>query len=265
MSVEQSVKEVLSREVSRRKALQVGGVAALGLAFSKPLVTSILPRPAFAGAGYGPPTFPCPEDIDFNNPIYGFTKGCVVADLDQPGFAILVSTIPNSGTPAGHPAVIFDSAMPTSITGNDFDLGTANQLAPGGGPGIGSGGEPGKPGENLVALGNLLIIQEGLTPLPGDATKLLPDDWALGGTLRFDFDPAVNIGAIQVVDIDQDETGGAVCITHGVGGVIHAHGMQALGNNSVQWVHMAEPNVVRMDVKFPSSGALSAITFFCPE
>ena len=35
-----------------------------------------------------------------------------------------------------------------------------NVKCPGGGVGIGAGGEPGHPGENCAPLGNILIIQE---------------------------------------------------------------------------------------------------------
>ena len=38
----------LGRTVSRRKAIKVGGIAVAGLAFSKPLVDTVRPKPAFA-------------------------------------------------------------------------------------------------------------------------------------------------------------------------------------------------------------------------
>ena len=45
-------RQVLLREISRRQALKVGGLAAMGVAFSKPLIETIKPKPAF-GQGYG--------------------------------------------------------------------------------------------------------------------------------------------------------------------------------------------------------------------
>ena len=44
--IEQS--EILRRRISRRTAIKAGGVAAVGLAFSKPVIETIYPRPAFA-------------------------------------------------------------------------------------------------------------------------------------------------------------------------------------------------------------------------
>ena len=40
--------EFLKRRISRRQAIKVGGLAALGMAFSKPLLQTIRPKPAFA-------------------------------------------------------------------------------------------------------------------------------------------------------------------------------------------------------------------------
>ena len=39
--------QILGKEISRRDALKVGGIAGLGLAFSKPLMESIRPEMAF--------------------------------------------------------------------------------------------------------------------------------------------------------------------------------------------------------------------------
>ena len=38
----------LNRAVTRRQAIKAGGIAAVGLAFSKPLIETIMPKPAFA-------------------------------------------------------------------------------------------------------------------------------------------------------------------------------------------------------------------------
>lgn len=45
---DQSKNQLLERQISRRNALKAGGVAAVGLAFSKPLIETLRPRPAFA-------------------------------------------------------------------------------------------------------------------------------------------------------------------------------------------------------------------------
>jgi hypothetical protein len=39
---------ILSRAITRRQAIKAGGIAAVGLAFSKPLIETIYPKPAFA-------------------------------------------------------------------------------------------------------------------------------------------------------------------------------------------------------------------------
>ena len=45
---------ILDREVTRRDALKAGGIAGVGLAFSKPLMTALRPNPAFGQVSYGP-------------------------------------------------------------------------------------------------------------------------------------------------------------------------------------------------------------------
>lgn len=44
----QTATRYLSSKISRRQAIKAGGLAALGLAFSKPIVSTIMPTPAFA-------------------------------------------------------------------------------------------------------------------------------------------------------------------------------------------------------------------------
>lgn len=81
--------------------------------------------------------------------------------LKTHGVAITATATAGSGyTPQGK-ARIFDTANPGAddATG-DPDLGSPNIMCPGGGVGIGAGGEPGKTGENCAPLGNVLIIQE---------------------------------------------------------------------------------------------------------
>ena len=47
-----TIKRYLNRPITRRQAIKVGGLAALGLAFSKPIIDTIRPTPIFAH-GYG--------------------------------------------------------------------------------------------------------------------------------------------------------------------------------------------------------------------
>ena len=48
MEAEQQREPMLERRITRRAAIKAGGIAAVGLAFSKPVIETINPRPAFA-------------------------------------------------------------------------------------------------------------------------------------------------------------------------------------------------------------------------
>lgn len=40
--------QILNRAITRRQAIRAGGIAVVGLAFSKPLIETVMPKPAFA-------------------------------------------------------------------------------------------------------------------------------------------------------------------------------------------------------------------------
>ena len=42
----------LNQHITRRQAIKVGGIAAIGLVFSAPLIQTLRPRSAFAGGNY---------------------------------------------------------------------------------------------------------------------------------------------------------------------------------------------------------------------
>lgn len=83
--------------------------------------------------------------------------------------------------------MVFDTLHPTGSTGQtlctgsdgDSDLGSPNNMCPGGGPGEGEGGQPDSGYENCVPQGNVLVIQE--------SNKACPDDTADGGWITFEF------------------------------------------------------------------------------
>ena len=55
----------LNRAVTRRQAIKAGGIAAVGLAFSKPLIETLYPKPAFANYAVGRPSIEwAVDDID---------------------------------------------------------------------------------------------------------------------------------------------------------------------------------------------------------
>ncbi len=187
----------------------------------------------------------CLEEIDFETDGLGTSldKGQRIDD-ELAAFGVTVST----GASA-HPAMIFDSSMPS---GGDWDLGTPNVTF--NGPGIGSGGEMGQPGANGVPLGKVLIISE-------DDDSDDPDDDAAGGTITFDFAYPVRVDEVGILDIDEG-LAGTVTARDGLGMVIGSIGMaNDLGNNSVQTVELGVSGVRSLEIHFPGSGAVSGIVF----
>ncbi len=198
-----------------------------------------------------------PRNVDFGYadeclPEFDFeTDGASVAlikgqriDDEWAAFGVTVST-----GDSAHPAMIFDSSMPS---GGDWDLGTPNETF--NGPGIGSGGEDGQPGENAVPLGKVLIISE-------DDDSDDPDDDASGGTITFDFAYPVRVDEVGILDIDEGLAGTVTARDDG-GSVIGTVGMaNILGNNSVQTVAVGVSGVRSLEISFPGSGAVSGIVF----
>ena len=83
----------------------------------------------------------------------GLEAGMYLSDQYYDDYGLLLSATGGFGTEPR----LFDSANP----GDDVDLGAPNEnCVDGPGPGVGEGGEPGKPGVNCNPLGNVLIIQE---------------------------------------------------------------------------------------------------------
>ena len=161
---------------------------------------------------------------------------------------------------AGHPdkAIIFNSTVPTD---DDDDLGSPNETCPGGGAGIGAGGEVGEVGENCQSLGQVLIIAENETDGYSDGVVDVPDDESGGGTITFTFTSPVNVARVEILDIEES-TAGTVEASNG-GGLVASAPMLGLGDNSFQSVVLDAANVTTLDVIFPGSGAIPAI-YYCP-
>ncbi len=192
----------------------------------------------------------CLPTIDFETDALGnaLTKGQTVSN-QWAGWGITVSA--TAASPGTGPAMIFDSAAPT---GGDTDLGTPNQSFSG--PGVGAGGAAGMPGVNSAALGKILIISE-------DGSSSNPDDNGNGGVIKFTFSQGLRVDQVQILDIDNDEAGGTVKAYNATsGGTLLATGdMLGLGDNSFQIVPLNATGVRRLEITFPSSGAVPAITF----
>ncbi|MEM9218254.1 MAG: Ig-like domain-containing protein [Cyanobacteria bacterium P01_F01_bin.150] len=180
------------------------------------------------------------ETDSFGNSL---SRGTVIDD-ELAAHGLTLST-PN------HPygAMIFDSGEPT---GGDLDLGTPHRLF--GGPGKGAGGRPGEPGENRVALGNVLIISE-------DGDQQDPDDNAKGGTLRFSWDAPVQVSHVGILDIDKKEVGGAIATYNTSGERLDRVTIANLGGNSVQTIDINQDEVSYLDVNLKRSGAVYEIGF----
>jgi hypothetical protein len=195
--------------------------------------------------------------LDFN----GFPAGAVVAGQTPSGgthpgdsFVDFALSCVNNGF-GPNSIIVFDSQAPT---GNDADLGTPNEDFDG--PGVGWGGEQGAPGENGRSYGNLLIIAEDLCDKNGDDLVDDPDDEAFGGVYIFDFENAVQVMYVVLVDIDNDES--AETRLFGINGLIATIPASALGNNSVQSLICEQHfGVLRMEVEISSSGAIAEIEY----
>ena len=229
-------------------AAATGAVAAM---YVVPKFSSVHSRPAYAGV-----TGPCVSPItclDFEqDQDFGDLANGTVITNQWSKYGICVSALNTGGGP--NIAMIIGSEDEDELdAANDRDLGTPNAVF--GGPGVGGGGD-GDPaaGTNDTGLGNLLIISE-------DGVSDPPDDEAGGGHLIFMFSTPVDIENVQLVDIDTNETTGVVCTTPA--GLI-PFTMLPLGNNSVQVVDINTNNVTKLEIKFPSSGAVANICFKQP-
>jgi Tol biopolymer transport system component len=191
----------------------------------------------------------CSWILDFEKDALGnkLSRGQIIDD-EWAVFGIHITT----DDPSSHPAMIFDSAQPT---GYDWDLGSPNEDF--GGPGRGTGGEEGQPGENRWPLGNVLIISE-------DGDQEDPDDHYAGGTFIFTFEKPSMIHEVQLLDIDANETTGKIVAYDQRENKLGTFSMQQLGNNSVQIVPINLENVSRLEIHLQSSGAVAAISF-CDE
>ena len=191
----------------------------------------------------------CSWVLDFETDASGnkLPRGQII-DAEWALYGIHITT----NNPTVHPAMIFDSSEPT---GYDWDLGSPNEDF--GGPGRGTGGEEGQPGENRWPLNNVLIISE-------DGDQKDPDDYYAGGTFIFTFEKPSMIYEVQLLDIDTDETAGKIVAYDRLDNKLGTFSMQPYGNNSVQVVAINRADVTRLEIHLQSSGAVAAISF-CDE
>jgi hypothetical protein len=99
-----------------------------------------------------------------------------------------------SSTNAAEPVTVFDTG---AVTGGQFELGSPNELCPGGagGEGAGAGGRAGRPGANCVALGKgLVLADDECSPSDPTATKY-------GGTLVIEFCAPAFVSNITLLNV----------------------------------------------------------------
>ena len=165
-----------------------------------------------------------------------------------------VSVLNNDAGPAA--AIIFDSSNPT---GGDTDLGTPNQSC--GGPGVGTGGEIGEPGENCTPYGNLLIIADNIDDfVPPYGIVDDPDDEEEGGMIAFDFDMEVVLQNIVIIDVDQGavqmvEQGATLCV------YVEARDLEDNAVESVDLSGTARGSFTRIEIHFTGSAAIAQIEY----
>jgi hypothetical protein len=139
----------------------------------------------------------------------------------------------------------------------DPDLGSPNSRCSNPGPGRGSGGKPGKKGENCKPQGNVLIIQEQ----NGDKT-IHPDDDDRGGPIDFQFTPpAAEFYEIGLMDIEESGTRVVYYYTANSFPLAVNHLVEGLGNNAVQVERIDKANVSSITLLLSGSGAVTHLSF----
>lgn len=206
--------------------------------------------------------------IDFNSdtevglPGNPMPAGTYVTNQFYDDFGLTISGNSNNSNRSGD-VIIFNSSAPT---GGDWDLGTPNSAF--GGPGQGSGGTNPN-GLNNIAEGNLIILAENTNDNNSDGLVDNPDDDASGGTITFDFENPMTLKDITLVDLD-DNANNFFKIYFADNRPPLVISCPQLGNNSRKVVPLTEAdltdadNVVRMEVTFAGSGAISGMSF-CRE
>ncbi len=166
---------------------------------------------------------------------------------DAFGMEISADTTRDGYTPYGS-ARIYDTA---TINGEDPDLGSPNERCRGGGPGMGEGGEPDQPGENCIAQGNVVIIQE--------SNKPEPDDNAFGGIIRVRFDPPVKeFLSVALLDIDGKTNSLQVFNKHKK---VLDREIVSLGDNAFQVEEVNIKDVAKVNIVASRSFGISKICF----
>ena len=166
---------------------------------------------------------------------------------DEYGLTITARGKDGGYTPDDKPR-LFNSENP----GDYRQLGSPNSRCNPRGPGSGSGGFPGGPGENCDTLGLVLIIQDGDTPYA--------NDYPGGGSIFFNFDRPTDVQSLGLLDINTSAAKIYVTTANRNRSLIR---VPRLGNNSAQTVDINVAGVVKVEVYLKNYGAITHLTF-CP-
>jgi hypothetical protein len=173
------------------------------------------------------------------------------------GISVTVSVVS-----AHNVAAIFPSDAPPGV---DYDLGTPNETCTPPGPGVGTGGEVGQPGENCTAQENVLII-----PTSGDEDgdgfiDRVPNDDANGGTITFLFNMPVAVDYTEILDQESTENLTINTYADAAGTVlVTSTSPSGLGDNSYEFLDISALNVRRVDYEFLGSGAVASLAYTPP-
>jgi len=168
-------------------------------------------------------------NLDFD----ALTPGTIVSN-QFPGVQI-------SSHPSHNPPMIFDTGNPT---GNDFDVGTPNEVF--GGPGVGVGFC------NSVAQGNALIVSKD-NNIPNETEGQLIFNFDCGVIIRtIDFiDMECGHNTVQLFDIDND--------------LIETIELPQYGENSFHTEIINIGGVYSMIVEFPCAGGAISDVVYCED
>lgn len=187
--------------------------------------------------------------------------GQVIDDEFHSTTGISITLRAQSNAPDGsNVRAIFPSHAPPT----DVDLGTPNETCPGGGPGVGEGGEVGEPGENCTPQNNILIIP---TIGDGDGDGFIdgvPNDDARGGLAIFLFSGPVTVDYLEIIDQEDAETADIraySAVSGDPGSLITEVSTMPLGDNSFQRLALAASGVRRLEVSYEGSGGLASLAY----
>jgi hypothetical protein len=212
------------------------------------------------------------DEVSTGIGVTGSVPGSIGVDGYNPA---LSASIKCDNAPPCNAAVVFDSSNP----GIDVDLGTPNECVTGGvgvdaEPDGTTGGECGSDFENLVALGNILIVNEMPSTIDRNGSNTIdtndsPVDVADDADLRdqyleFDFSTTksngrgtVTVGSLTYMDNDEGEFDAQIELFGKFPDKFI--GLPAVGDNGVLTIPIAQDDVSRMRVVLNGSGAVTSV------